>query len=76
MKQYQVTFAPNTALDNIQREVINARDEQDARAVYAASDCWVYEVVELPSEQEWRDEVTANMADDADLHQTQEDARY
>ena len=76
MKQYQVTFAPNTALDNIQREVINARDEQDARSVYTACDCWVYEVVELPSEQEWRDEVAAMQADADDLLKTQEDARY
>lgn len=109
MKQYQVTFAPNTSPDNIQREVINARDEQDARAVYAASDCWVYEVVEIEqygvqeppqdprifnrrqadgtfrdlgqffsgmTDDEWKAEVTAQVADDADLHQTQEDARY
>jgi hypothetical protein len=111
MKQYQVTFAPNTDIDNIQREVINARDEQDARTVYAASDCWVYEIAEvfqLPqlgvqeppqdprifnrrqadgtfrdlgqffsgmSDEEWKAEVTAQMADDADLHQTQESAR-
>ena len=50
MKRYEVTFAPQTDIDNIQRETIDAADEADARTVYASCDCWVYEVEEVEVE--------------------------
>lgn len=51
--RYQVTFARNQDIDNIQHETVSAKDEQDARSMFTVCDCYVYGVeIVLPPDRD------------------------
>ena len=51
--RYQVTFARNQDIDNIQHETVSAKDEQDARSMFTVCDCYVYSVeIVLPPDRD------------------------